>query len=73
MPGSWFVGIGITFSFVADEVRRAPRWMQSCGLEWVHRLVQEPRRLAKRYLVDGLPFAARLLGRSWLEGRRRAA
>ncbi|MFZ4428859.1 MAG: WecB/TagA/CpsF family glycosyltransferase [Phycisphaerales bacterium] len=73
MPGSWFIGIGITFSFVADEVRRAPRWMQSCGLEWVHRLVQEPRRLAKRYLVDGLPFAARLLGRSWLEGRRRAA
>jgi hypothetical protein len=34
------------------------------GLEWVHRLVQEPRRLARRYLVDDLPFAARLLANS---------
>jgi hypothetical protein len=35
--------------------------MQRAGLEWVHRLAHEPRRLSRRYLVQGLPFAARLL------------
>jgi N-acetylglucosaminyldiphosphoundecaprenol N-acetyl-beta-D-mannosaminyltransferase len=60
MPTTWFVGVGISFSFVSGEVQRAPRWMQATGLEWVHRLVQEPRRLFRRYIVDGLPFAARM-------------
>jgi N-acetylglucosaminyldiphosphoundecaprenol N-acetyl-beta-D-mannosaminyltransferase len=60
LPTTWFVGVGISFSFVCGEVRRAPRWMQAAGLEWIHRLVQEPRRLFRRYLIDGLPFAARM-------------
>jgi N-acetylglucosaminyldiphosphoundecaprenol N-acetyl-beta-D-mannosaminyltransferase len=60
MPTTWFVGVGISFSFVCGEVRRAPRWMQAAGLEWIHRLAQEPRRLFRRYLIDGLPFAARM-------------
>ena len=60
-PASWWIGVGISFSFVAGEVKKAPRWMQKTGLEWTHRLIQEPRRLARRYLIDGLPFAARLL------------
>jgi N-acetylglucosaminyldiphosphoundecaprenol N-acetyl-beta-D-mannosaminyltransferase len=60
LPTTWFVGVGISFSFVAGEVQRAPRWMQAAGLEWVHRLVQEPRRLFRRYVVDGPPFAARM-------------
>jgi N-acetylglucosaminyldiphosphoundecaprenol N-acetyl-beta-D-mannosaminyltransferase len=60
-PRTWFLGIGISIGFVGGHVSRAPVWMQRCGLEWVHRLVQEPRRLASRYLVHGLPFAARLL------------
>lgn len=59
-PQVWFMGIGISFSFVSGEVRRAPVWMRKTGLEWMHRLVQEPRRLARRYLLDGMPFAARL-------------
>jgi N-acetylglucosaminyldiphosphoundecaprenol N-acetyl-beta-D-mannosaminyltransferase len=61
MPATWFVGVGISFSFVCGEVRRAPQWMQAAGLEWVYRLVQEPRRLFRRYVIDGLPFAARML------------
>lgn len=61
LPSTWWVGVGISFSFVCGEVQRAPRWMQRTGLEWVHRLMQEPQRLARRYLVDGLPFAGRLL------------
>jgi N-acetylglucosaminyldiphosphoundecaprenol N-acetyl-beta-D-mannosaminyltransferase len=61
LPRAWWLGIGISFSFVSGHVRRAPHWMQRAGLEWVHRLCQEPRRLAKRYLVQGLPFAGSLL------------
>lgn len=64
LPNSWWLGVGISFSFVAGDVKRAPRWMQRCGVEWIHRLCQEPRRLARRYLVDGLPFAARFLAGS---------
>jgi N-acetylglucosaminyldiphosphoundecaprenol N-acetyl-beta-D-mannosaminyltransferase len=61
LPGAWWMGVGISFSFVAGEIARAPAWMQLAGLEWLHRLLQEPRRLAKRYLVHGLPFACSLL------------
>lgn len=67
-PQAWWIGIGISFSFVTGDVVRAPRWVQKLGLEWLHRLVQEPRRLAKRYLVHGLPFAAWLFAVS-LRGR----
>lgn len=59
-PGAWWLGVGISFSFVTGGIRRAPRWMQRCGLEWTHRLAQEPRRLARRYLLQGLPFALRM-------------
>lgn len=59
-PGAWWLGVGISLSFLAGDVHRAPRWVQNIGFEWLHRLIQEPKRLAKRYLVDGLPFAARL-------------
>src|SRR5690606_21293858 len=59
-PGVWFLGIGISLSFVTGDVRRAPPWVRRLGLEWVHRLVQEPGRLARRYLVVGIPFAGRL-------------
>jgi len=59
-PDTWFVGCGAAIPFVAGEVRRAPRWMQRAGAEWLFRLVTEPRRLAGRYLHD-MPFAARLL------------
>jgi N-acetylglucosaminyldiphosphoundecaprenol N-acetyl-beta-D-mannosaminyltransferase len=60
LPSTWMVGIGISLSFAAGEIRRAPAWMQRAGLEWVHRLMQEPRRLARRYLLEDLPFAMRL-------------
>lgn len=50
------IGVGISFSFLCGDVVRAPRWMQRLGLEWLHRLAQEPRRLWKRYLVDDMAF-----------------
>jgi N-acetylglucosaminyldiphosphoundecaprenol N-acetyl-beta-D-mannosaminyltransferase len=69
LPATWFLGLGVTFSFVCGEVRRAPLWMQRLGLEWFFRLIQEPRRLSRRYIFEGLPFALRLLWRSLLKRR----
>lgn len=71
-PRLWWVGVGISFSFLAGDVKRAPAWMQRIGVEWIHRLSQEPRRLAGRYLTKGLPFAVSLLAGSALRrlGRR---
>jgi N-acetylglucosaminyldiphosphoundecaprenol N-acetyl-beta-D-mannosaminyltransferase len=60
LPQAWFLGVGVSLSFVAGDVRRAPRWTRRAGLEWLWRLLQEPRRLAHRYLVVGIPFAFRL-------------
>jgi N-acetylglucosaminyldiphosphoundecaprenol N-acetyl-beta-D-mannosaminyltransferase len=71
-PATWFIGVGIAFSFLAGDVRRAPKWMSRVGLEWLHRLWQEPRRLGRRYLVDGIPFALMLFADALLArlGRR---
>lgn len=51
-----FFAIGATIDFQAGAVQRAPRWMVKFGLEWLHRMLQEPGRMVKRYLVDDLPF-----------------
>jgi N-acetylglucosaminyldiphosphoundecaprenol N-acetyl-beta-D-mannosaminyltransferase len=67
VPGTWWLAVGISFSFLCGQVRRAPPWMQKSGLEWLHRLTQEPKRLARRYLVYGVPFALRLLAGAALE------
>lgn len=50
------VGVGAAFDFLAGSTPRAPRWMQRLGLEWLHRLASEPRRLAGRYLVTNTRF-----------------
>ncbi|MDA9981337.1 WecB/TagA/CpsF family glycosyltransferase [Gammaproteobacteria bacterium] len=47
------IGIGGTLSFIAGTIKRAPRWMQASGLEWIYRVIQEPGRLWKRY-AEGL-------------------
>jgi N-acetylglucosaminyldiphosphoundecaprenol N-acetyl-beta-D-mannosaminyltransferase len=74
VPTAWFLVLGISFSFLTGHVSRAPFWMQSAGLEWLHRFVQEPGRLFRRYLLEGVPFAIRLLISALLErqGVRRA-
>jgi N-acetylglucosaminyldiphosphoundecaprenol N-acetyl-beta-D-mannosaminyltransferase len=60
LPRSWFAGVGISLSFLAGDQPRAPLVMQRLGLEWTHRLWHEPRRLFKRYVLQGFPFAVRL-------------
>jgi N-acetylglucosaminyldiphosphoundecaprenol N-acetyl-beta-D-mannosaminyltransferase len=61
LPRAWCMGVGISFSFLSGDVSRAPHWIQSAGLEWLHRLTQEPRRMAPRYLRN-FPVALKLLG-----------
>jgi N-acetylglucosaminyldiphosphoundecaprenol N-acetyl-beta-D-mannosaminyltransferase len=72
-PGTWFLGIGMSIEFVGGSVGRAPVWMQRSGLEWVHRLAKEPRRLGRRYLVQGAPLAARLFAHGALARLSRPA
>ncbi|MBL1211655.1 WecB/TagA/CpsF family glycosyltransferase [Geminocystis sp. GBBB08] len=51
-----FLPIGATIDFEAEHKTRSPKWMSNIGLEWFYRLICEPKRLWKRYLVDSIPF-----------------
>jgi N-acetylglucosaminyldiphosphoundecaprenol N-acetyl-beta-D-mannosaminyltransferase len=53
------LGVGAAFDFLAGTKPRAPKWLQDAGLEWLHRLLREPRRLAKRYAATNTEFVAR--------------
>lgn len=50
------IGVGAAFDYEAGNIRRAPAWMQRCSLEWLYRLLQDPRRLFKRYFVTNTRF-----------------
>ena len=55
------LGLGASLDFEAGEIKRAPKWMADHGFEWIYRLLQEPKRLFKRYLVDDV----KILGLVW--------
>jgi alpha-1,3-mannosyltransferase len=59
--------VGALFDFLTGHAHRAPSWMRYAGLEWLHRLVQEPARLWRRYLIGNPVFIVRVLGQ-WLAG-----
>src|SRR5258708_56136 len=61
LTGPALIAVGAAFDFHAGLVRQAPRWMQRNGLEWLFRLLQEPRRLADRYLVYNPLFVISVL------------
>lgn len=52
----FMVGVGAGFDYFAGNIERAPEWMQKYNLEWVYRLIQDPKRLFKRYLVTNTKF-----------------
>jgi N-acetylglucosaminyldiphosphoundecaprenol N-acetyl-beta-D-mannosaminyltransferase len=56
LPGFTLVGVGAAFDLLAGTVRQAPGWMQRSGLEWLFRLIQEPRRLWRRYIWNNPAF-----------------
>lgn len=51
-----YFAIGATIDFISGETKRAPKWIQKIGFEWFYRMIKEPKRLVKRYLIDDLPF-----------------
>ncbi len=62
IPEATIIGVGGTFELIAGLKPRAPRWMQRAGLEWLFRLINEPRRLWRRYLLLYWSGAVYLLG-----------
>jgi N-acetylglucosaminyldiphosphoundecaprenol N-acetyl-beta-D-mannosaminyltransferase len=54
------IGVGAAFDIHSGQTRQAPRWMQRSGLEWLFRLLQEPRRLWRRYLINNPLFLYRI-------------
>lgn len=60
------IGVGATIDFLAGHMQRAPLWMQKIGLEWLYRLLQEPRRLFKRYATDLVVFGLTIVKQWWL-------
>jgi N-acetylglucosaminyldiphosphoundecaprenol N-acetyl-beta-D-mannosaminyltransferase len=68
LPRAWMLGCGAGVPFAAGQFRRAPALVQRMGAEWLHRLVLEPRRLARRYVMQDLPFAVLLLAQA-MSGR----
>ena len=56
------IGVGAAFDYHAGTLQRAPLWMQHAGLEWLFRVIKEPRRLWRRYLVTNTLF---LVGAAW--------
>jgi N-acetylglucosaminyldiphosphoundecaprenol N-acetyl-beta-D-mannosaminyltransferase len=71
LPATWMIGVGVSFSFMAGDLKRAPAWMRKAGVEWIHRMLQDPRRLVRRYLFEDLPFALRLFPHAFLSRMRR--
>jgi len=65
------VGVGGLFDFYSGRVERAPRWLRACGGEWLFRLVQEPRRLWRRYLLGNFVFLWRIIGGQRVHRRER--
>ena len=53
-------GVGAAFDFHSGRVRQAPRWIQRSGFEWLYRMLTQPRRLARRYLVNNPLFLMRI-------------
>lgn len=60
-PKAWMIGVGCSFNYMSGRFPRAPLTVQKMGLEWVHRLMYEPKRLARRYIIDDLPFFLHLM------------
>ncbi|MEP6914593.1 MAG: WecB/TagA/CpsF family glycosyltransferase, partial [Acidobacteriota bacterium] len=66
------IGLGAVLDFLVGTQRRAPRWIADAGFEWLHRLLHEPRRLWRRYLLQDPRFALIVLS-GWWDARRSAA
>lgn len=58
---SVFMGVGGSFDVISGEIKRAPRWVQNINFEWLYRVIQEPKRLFKRYLFGNFAFLTKIM------------
>lgn len=70
---SIMIGVGAAFDFFADTKKRAPLWMQKNGLEWLYRLLSEPNRLFKRYLITNTLFVMYLMKQLLMNNKSRSS
>ena len=61
------LGVGGLFDFYSGRIRRAPLWLREIGMEWIYRLLMEPTRMARRYLIGNIVFLYHVM----LEKRQR--
>jgi N-acetylglucosaminyldiphosphoundecaprenol N-acetyl-beta-D-mannosaminyltransferase len=61
------IGVGAAFDVVVGDINRSPEWMQKYGLEWFYRLIKEPKRLYKRYLIEAPKFIPLVLIQAFKE------
>jgi N-acetylglucosaminyldiphosphoundecaprenol N-acetyl-beta-D-mannosaminyltransferase len=61
LPVTIMIGVGAAFDIHSGKIKQAPLWMQRRGLEWLFRLIQEPKRLWKRYLINNPLFVMRII------------
>ena len=68
------IGVGAAFDFFSGRIRQAPPWMQQLGLEWCYRIIQDPKRLWRRYLIHNPRFLVliflQFMGLHWCSRRR---
>ncbi|MBR9825711.1 MAG: WecB/TagA/CpsF family glycosyltransferase [Alphaproteobacteria bacterium] len=69
LDASLLAGVGGLFDFVSGATKRAPSWLRHARLEWTYRLIQEPKRMWRRYLVGNIAFLGRALGYGWAKRR----
>ncbi len=55
------IGVGAAFLYHTGKIRDSPRWVKQAGLQWLHRLIQEPSRLWRRYLLNNPKFVVKIL------------
>jgi N-acetylglucosaminyldiphosphoundecaprenol N-acetyl-beta-D-mannosaminyltransferase len=67
LPTTIMIGVGAACDILTGRVKDAPRWVKRSGLQWLHRLFQEPKRLWKRYLINNPRFVSKLMQRAWTQ------
>lgn len=67
---SVFMGVGGSFDVISGNIPRAPKWMQKCNLEWLFRVIHEPRRLFKRYFIGNIKFIRKVINEKHKKGAK---
>ena len=65
LPVAVMIGVGAACDILTGRVKDSPQWVKRSGLQWLHRLIQEPTRLWKRYLVNNPRFVHKLMQQAW--------